>query len=312
MTSPPLISIIIPTYNRASIIGETLKSILSQTYTQWECLVVDDGSEDNTQVVMENICLSDKRFSYYQRPSFHKKGGNGARNYGLKLAKGDFIQFFDSDDLMVPQALEKKIEAIQSYDVDLVISRTEYFGTDKKIGYDYPFSNENVNFINYATSNVNWFTPDAIYKNTVVEGIFFNEELLAGQEYNFNCRVLANSNVRAHKIDEVLTLRRDHDDSIGAFRQRNPNYYLESKFYSHWHTYLDCKSHVGSAKFDKYSLQKCVFAYLEHSDGFTFPKSFPSELKRVFGMKFIYFYLASWSKMVFGRYFYFYNKLRNA
>ena len=65
MIKSPLISIIIPTYNRAHIIGETLDSIIAQTYTNWECIVVDDGSSDNTAEVMAKYIVKDSRFRYY-------------------------------------------------------------------------------------------------------------------------------------------------------------------------------------------------------------------------------------------------------
>ena len=70
MTSTPLISIIIPTYNRAHLIGETLDSILVQTYPNWECIVVDDGSTDTTADVMREYIKKDNRFQYHQRPMY--------------------------------------------------------------------------------------------------------------------------------------------------------------------------------------------------------------------------------------------------
>ena len=70
----PLVSIIIPTYNRAHVIGETLDSVLLQTYCNWECIVVDDGSSDNTSEILDNYCKKDTRFQYYIRPTNRKKG----------------------------------------------------------------------------------------------------------------------------------------------------------------------------------------------------------------------------------------------
>lgn len=87
----PLVSIIIPTYNRAHLIGETLDSVLAQTYENWECIVVDDGSTDHTDEVMAEYCAKDSRFRYFHRPDTHKPGGNGARNYGFLMSRGEFV-----------------------------------------------------------------------------------------------------------------------------------------------------------------------------------------------------------------------------
>ncbi len=76
-----IIIIIIPTYNRAHLIGETLDSILAQTYTNWECIVVDDGSTDETDSLLAAYCAKDKRFQYQHRLSDRPKGANACRNY---------------------------------------------------------------------------------------------------------------------------------------------------------------------------------------------------------------------------------------
>jgi glycosyltransferase involved in cell wall biosynthesis len=99
MPDQPIVSIIIPTYNRAHLIGETLDSVLAQTYTNWECIIVDDGSTDNTDEVVEEYVKKDSRFKYYHRPDEHLPGGNGARNYGFKMSKGEYVNWLDSDDL---------------------------------------------------------------------------------------------------------------------------------------------------------------------------------------------------------------------
>ncbi len=122
----PLISIIIPTYNRAQIIGETLDSIIAQNYTNWECIVVDDGSTDNTQEILQNYIAKDTRFQYHQRPKDKLKGPNSCRNYGFKLSKGEFINFFDSDDFLKPDAFQVFVNQMnEKDDVDAIISKSE-------------------------------------------------------------------------------------------------------------------------------------------------------------------------------------------
>ena len=86
MTSQPLVSIIIPTFNRAHLIGETLDSILAQTYTHWECLITDDGSTDNSIEIIQEYVTKDTRFKLFTRPANRPKGANACRNIGLEKA----------------------------------------------------------------------------------------------------------------------------------------------------------------------------------------------------------------------------------
>lgn len=99
-----MLSIIIPTYNRSHLIEKTLNSVLYQTYSEWECLVVDDFSTDNTKEIVESYCAKDARFHYLVNES--KKGAQGARNTGINHAQGEWIQFFDSDNIMHADLLE--------------------------------------------------------------------------------------------------------------------------------------------------------------------------------------------------------------
>lgn len=98
------ISIIIPSYNRAVLLEKTLGSIISQTCSEWECIVVDDFSNDNTKEVVERLIKDNSQLSYYI--NCHKKGAQGARNTGLDHAKYDWVIFFDSDNLMHPDFVE--------------------------------------------------------------------------------------------------------------------------------------------------------------------------------------------------------------
>jgi glycosyltransferase involved in cell wall biosynthesis len=93
MTKRPFFSIIIPTYNRANFIADTIQSVLDQTFPYWECIIVDDGSTDNTKEIVNKI--NDKRVRYYWKKNEER---SVARNYGIKKAKGKYICFLDSDD----------------------------------------------------------------------------------------------------------------------------------------------------------------------------------------------------------------------
>lgn len=113
---PKLISIIIPTYNRGHIISETLESVLNQTYTYWECIIIDDGSTDDTIRIIQEYSYSDERFIFLKRPDNKIKGAATCRNIGLKIAKGSYIQFLDSDDLLDKNKFESQLKVLEHRD----------------------------------------------------------------------------------------------------------------------------------------------------------------------------------------------------
>ena len=213
------VSIIIPTFNRSSLIGATLDSILRQTYPHWECNVVDDGSSDYTMELMGFYCSLDSRINYFQRPLSYSKGANSCRNYGFLRSKGDLIQWFDSDDLMLPHFLKTKIKALQENNADYVISKTANFkdpdprdiiSRNKRY---YRFEQFAINNFNYVTQKVNWLTPDFLGKREVCQNLHFNVNLPSSQEYNFFCK-LTYFSTNCVVLDEYLTLRRVHRESI--------------------------------------------------------------------------------------------------
>src|SRR5690606_15701007 len=110
----PLVSIIIPTYNRAHLSGETLDSVLAQTYTNWECMIVDDGCTDNTAELLKTYCEKDVRFQYHHRPQNRPKGANACRNYGFELSRGEYIQWLDSDDYISPNKISDQINMLKT------------------------------------------------------------------------------------------------------------------------------------------------------------------------------------------------------
>ncbi len=97
------VSVIIPCYNQAFFLKEAVASVLAQTYTNWECIIINDGSTDNTEEVTKELIKDDGRFIYKKQIN---KGLPGARNAGLELCTGEFIQLLDADDALHPQKLE--------------------------------------------------------------------------------------------------------------------------------------------------------------------------------------------------------------
>ena len=103
----PKISIIIPCYNQAQFLEECLQSVLDQSYENWECLLINDGSTDQTEEICKIWVRKDNRFSYYKRQN---QGVTKTRDFGLDNAKGEWIQFLDADDILAANKLEKSLE----------------------------------------------------------------------------------------------------------------------------------------------------------------------------------------------------------
>lgn len=97
--SSPLISVIIPCHNYGRFVGEAIDSVKQQTYPNWEIILVDDGSVDDTRAVVARYCAADPRIKYYYQP---QKGVSAARNTGFGLASGEYLQLLDADDLLAP------------------------------------------------------------------------------------------------------------------------------------------------------------------------------------------------------------------
>ena len=115
------VSVIIPVYNGAGFIGDTLESVRSQTFTDWECIVIDDGSTDDTAAVVKENIAGDSRFQYAHQPN---SGLSAARNAGLERSGGEYIQFLDADDVLMPVKLAEQLELISREAA--VVSYTDY------------------------------------------------------------------------------------------------------------------------------------------------------------------------------------------
>lgn len=107
---PRQVSVIVPTYNRAHLIGDSIKSVLAQTYSDFELVIVDDGSKDNTAEVI--AAFSDPRIRYIYQPN---RGRSNARNHALSLATGKYITFLDSDDLYCPDKIKLQVDYLDSH-----------------------------------------------------------------------------------------------------------------------------------------------------------------------------------------------------
>ncbi len=193
-----LISIIIPTFNSSKQLKATLNSVLSQTYTNWECILVDDGSIDLTETISENYREKDNRFQLYKRPEDLPKGPSSARNYGVTKAKGDYLIFLDADDLLATTCLENRVAQFQQHpECDFLVFQMERF-------LDAPdFSKKEIDIIGnpneilrlFINLHCVWQTTAPIYKKDFfLKTNGFNQSMNVFEDYELAIKSIVKSN----------------------------------------------------------------------------------------------------------------------
>lgn len=250
----PLVSIIIPTFNRAHLIGETLDSILAQTYQNWECIVVDDGSTDSTVTVLNKYTESDKRFRLYYRPSDRLPGGNAARNYGFEVSTGDYVKWFDSDDIMYPEFLQTQVSILTNdKSLDFCTCPWDYFYEDGNTSKNYINLNpESHPLYAYFLDSHVFATPSPLWKRAFLDSKkLFDVNLFRSQEADFHFRMLSFSPKYVAHADFLYKVRRGHQSiestSADLKKQLSVLRYFENAF-----NIVDQKTFEEKSKLQKY------------------------------------------------------------
>ncbi|MDI1256462.1 MAG: glycosyltransferase [Flavobacterium sp.] len=214
------------TYNRAHFIMETLIAVQQQTYANWECLIIDDGGNDNTQAVIKDLLLSDQRFYLLKRPENYAKGLPGCRNFGLDTATGDYIIFFDDDDIPHPQNLELCVKELAVPDVDFCrYERDAFFGKFEKV---FDFS-KNYNKFYITDADIEKIVLHELpinscavmWKKSCFDNARFVEHLMYAEEWELYSRIIA-TGLNGISIEKTLFFGRKHDASnTGEFYKHN-------------------------------------------------------------------------------------------
>lgn len=221
------VSIIMATYNRANFIVETLQSIEAQTFMDWECLIIDDGGSDNTLGVIQHVLARDTRFSYIKRSENYKKGLPGCRNYGLDLAKGEYVIFFDDDDIVHPQNLELCVSELSQKDVSFCRYLRSVFVGEFNYKFDYSttysFFYIDSNDVEPLIKHKLPFNSCAVmWKKGCFEENKFIETLMYAEEWELYSRILSNG-FKGISIEKCLFYGRKHSNSnTGEYYNNNP------------------------------------------------------------------------------------------
>lgn len=202
----PIISIIVPCYNQSMYMRETLDCLLKQTIEDWECVIVNDGSTDETLEIAKAYVAMDRRFMLVDKPN---GGLADARNAGIKASHGRYILPLDSDDLIAPTYTEKAVTYFEEYpETTLVYCKAKFFG-DRNDEWDLPSYNyDRLLFENHIFCSCIYRRSD--YDKTAG----YNVNMKKGHEdWDFLLSLL-NKDSKVHRIPEFLFFYRKHGNSM--------------------------------------------------------------------------------------------------
>lgn len=206
----PLASIVVPCYNQAQYLDEALQSLQKQTYTNWECLIVNDGSPDNTEEVARKWETKDSRFTYV----YKENGGvSSARNLGIEKAKAEFILTLDADDKYEATFLEKAmVMLVNNLEIGIVSSWGRYFKADKQLQEYRSIGKTTVDFLFHNAA-----IGTSLFRKVCWEQVGgYDENPENGYEdWEFYLRVCA-LGWKVHIIEEVLFFYRQSSVSRSA------------------------------------------------------------------------------------------------
>ena len=220
----PHVSIIIPCYNQARFLSDAIDSLKAQTMVDWECIIINDGSSDNTTEVAEKLAQTDTRIRVINQEN---KGLSGARNSGLKSANGEMLQFLDADDMLERDKLQAQVEFLHANpDIDIVFGDARYFTTENPELREYGIN------INKSWIPEIWQAPGSIIEKFLERNLFpvncplvrrsvfntvgqWNEYLEAHEDWEFWLRcAIASIKIDYFNSPDCLALIRMHSESM--------------------------------------------------------------------------------------------------
>ncbi|MDQ3652573.1 MAG: glycosyltransferase family 2 protein [Acidobacteriota bacterium] len=229
--SLPLVSVIVPTYNYGQFISQTLENLQAQTYQNWECVVVDDDSIDDTRQVVADYARDDPRIKYLHQINQRQAA---ARNHGLQHATGKYVQFLDADDLIEPYKLERQVMYLEQHsEVDIVYSSVRYFSSENIHERLFSMGKDNSPWMPEASgvgrdvllplvrSNIMVINSPLIRRNAVDDVGLFDRRLPPAEDWDFWLRcALAGAHFQFVEIQDTLALVRMHSTSSSQNRIR--------------------------------------------------------------------------------------------
>lgn len=256
-----LVSIIVPCYNQAQYLDEALQSVLNQTYENWECIIVNDGSPDDTEEIAQKWVRKDSRFIYYSK----KNGGvSSARNMALEVVKGDYIQFLDCDDFLYKEKIKLSLDVINKRienNIEIIVSDFRMFvdNPDKTLS---PYCNLNNELLNFESLLFYWNATFSIpihcgfFKASLFENIRFPENMTAHEDWIVWVSIFK-TGCKALFLDKILVLYRMNPSSRVKSKSLYEDQLKACEFF---------KSYLSDQEFYKFSMLLISRYYLSNDD----------------------------------------------
>lgn len=243
MDNKGLISVIVPVYNVEKYLWECIDSVLKQTYTNFEVILVDDGSKDSSKYICEEYAVKDARIKVMAKEN---GGASSARNLGLTVAKGEYIYFLDSDDWIVEDALEKLLKICESSHAEVVFF--DAYSVDEETGkvttshYSHKKNyqiNQGYRLMEELISNKDFHVAPWLFfirKDLLDRKRLKFEEGIIYEDMIFTYKLFCESQ-RAVHLPEYLYYRRYRENSVMTSRIKKKNFDSAIKVYYEVHDY---------------------------------------------------------------------------
>lgn len=252
MNQTPIVSIVIPVYNTERFLWACIDSIQAQTFKNWEVILVDDGSTDNSPGICDRIVRNDKRFHV-----IHKENGgvSNARNAGIEAAKGKYLMFIDADDNIYPTCIEKLLEPMEQFNTDLTVCGYERFRAQWKQEYQFTryslilMKERKQYLMTFTVPKTNLFGVSIwakLYRMDIVRdyGIRFDPEITYEEDCDFNVNYLEHVKTVA-AIGDILYRYRQWDFSLSKAYRKDTYRFLVHGF----HKRLDLLERNGMGEY---------------------------------------------------------------
>jgi Glycosyl transferase family 2 len=209
--------VIIPTRNRAHLLSQTLDSVQHQTWSDWEVIVVDDGSQDGTEALMQQRCQDDQRIRYAAHPGA-PIGGGACRNWGIRMTRGRYVVFLDSDDCLAQTCLADRwasLEQLPTLDFGVYpCILFERCPGDLNLLWNADTGENDLD--RFLTLDIPWQTASILWRRTALEALGdWDERLPSWQDWEFHTRALVH-NLKYQRFDQPdFFWRMPHGDSVG-------------------------------------------------------------------------------------------------
>ncbi len=228
-----IISVIIPCYNQAEFLSKAVASLQAQTHEEWEAIIVDDGSTDNSFAIAKSLAMQDKRIRVYKQSN----GGSGsARNNGLEHAKGEYIQFLDADDTIAPNKFADQVSAMEQQNADISYTDFSFFNSN---GYIDKARSTRINYCKVLTRwGIGYSVPihAFLYKRSLIGSTRFDADIRLREDWYWALNMLGRAKHFIHvPICGAYYYQNVNGKTGSVVRMQKGNFHFMEQMYPRMH-----------------------------------------------------------------------------